>query len=467
MEMIDVKGINRKLYDHVDKVGVKFQTEPGLTEDVIRTISKHKDEPDWMLKHRLKCFEIYKKKKIPKWGPDLSKLDMGKIKYFVEPDAKKNSKKWEDVDPKIKETFDKLGIPEAEQKALSGVGAQFDSDVVYHNLKKSLTKMGVIFEDCDIAIKKYPDLFKRYFMKAVNPNLHKYAALHGAVWSGGTFLYVPKGVEVKLPLQAYFRMNSVSMGQFEHTLIIVEEGAKVHYIEGCSAPKFNEFSIHAGCVEIFAKKDSRVRYSSVENWSINTYNLNTKRAIVEENSVIEWVGGNLGSGVTMLYPCSMLVGRNSSADHIAIAFAKNGQNQDTGAKIFHLAPNTSSKVVSKSLCVDGGVTSYRGIIQIGKEAKNSKSNVKCDALIKDNGSRSNTYPDIDIKGEKSDVGHEATVGKINEEMLFYLMSRGLDEDQAMQMIVSGFIEPVVKELPLEYAVELNKLIQMGMEESVG
>ncbi len=467
MEQEPVLEINRDVYDHYDDVGVKFRTTPGLTADIVRTISEKKREPEWMLQHRLKSFEVYEKLKVPEWGPDLSDLDMSKITYYLEPDAKKNSSNWKDVDPNIKKTFDRLGIPEAEQRALAGVGAQFDSDVVYHNIKKELADQGVIFEDCDVAIKQYPELFKKYFMKCVPITLHKYAALHGAVWSGGTFLYVPKGVEIKLPLQAYFRMNAQSMGQFEHTLIIVEEGAKVHYVEGCSAPRYNSNSIHAGCVEVFAKKDSRVRYSSVENWSINTYNLNTKRAIVEENAVMEWVGGNLGSGVTMLYPCSILVGKNSSADHIAIAFAGKGQNQDTGAKIYHFAPNTSSKVISKSISVGGGITSYRGIIQVGKNATNAKSNVKCDALIKDPLSQSNTFPDIDISAEHVDIGHEATVGKINDEMLFYLMSRGITEDQAMAMIVSGFIEPVVKELPLEYAVELNKLIEMGMEGSVG
>ncbi|HLC65460.1 MAG TPA: Fe-S cluster assembly protein SufB [Candidatus Nanoarchaeia archaeon] len=458
-------SVNRELYDHVDNVKIRFKTAPGLTEEVVRQISAQKNEPEWMLKHRLHCFEVYQKLKVPKWGPDLSKLDMDKITYYIEPDAI-HAKSWEQVDPEVKRTFDKLGIPEAEQRALAGVGAQFDSDVVYHNIKKELSEKGVIFEDCDVALKEYPELFKKYFMKCVPATLHKYAALHGAVWSGGTFLYVPKGVEIKQPLQAYFRMNSKSMGQFEHTLIIIEEGAKVHYIEGCSAPKYNTNSIHAGCVEVFAKKDSRVRYSSVENWSINTYNLNTKRAMVEEGAHMEWVGGNLGSGVTMLYPCSMLVGKNSSANHISIAFAAKGQNQDTGAKVFHIAPNTSSKVVSKSISV-GGITSYRGIVQIGKGAENSKSSVKCDALIRGIESKSNSFPHIDVNAKEADVGHEASVGRINEDMLFYIMSRGIGEEQAMQIIVGGFIEPVIRELPLEYAVEMNKLIQMGMEGSVG
>ncbi|MBI4440462.1 Fe-S cluster assembly protein SufB [Candidatus Woesearchaeota archaeon] len=459
-------SVNRELYDHVDKVGIKFRTAPGLTEDVVRQISAKKNEPEWMLKHRLSSLEIYNGMKNPGWGPDLSKLNMDKITCFLEPDAKKNARSWDNVEPEIKRTFEKLGIPEAEQRALAGVGAQFDSDVVYHNMKKELTEQGVIFEDCDVALREHPELFRKYFMKCVPANLHRYAALHGAVWSGGTFLYVPKGVEVKLPLQAYFRMNSRSMGQFEHTLIIVEEGARVHYVEGCSAPRYNENSIHAGCVEVFAKKNSRVRYSSVENWSINTYNLNTKRAIVEENAVMEWVGGNLGSGVTMLYPCTLLVGRKSSANHISIAFAAKGQNQDTGAKVFHLAPETSSNIISKGIS-SGGITTYRGIVQIAKNAANSKSSVKCDSLVRGSSSEANAYPHIDVHAERADVGHEATVGKINEEMLFYLMSRGIDEEQAMQMVVSGFIEPVAKELPLEYAVELNNLIQMGMGGSVG
>lgn len=461
-------GISRDRYDKANEnQRYTFIAEPGITEDVVRKISEHNNEPDWMLQHRLKCLEIFKKSKLPTWGPDLSKLDLNKITYFLTPDAQKNATSWDDVPEEIKKTFDKLGIPEAEQKVLSGVGAQYDSMNIYHNIKKELKDQGVIFEDCDVALQKYPEIMKKYFMKCVPPTLHKFAALHGAVWSGGTFLFVPKGVKIDFPLQAYFRMNARNMGQFEHTLIIVEDGAQVSYIEGCSSPIYNESSLHAGCVEIFVGKKARVRYSSVENWSKNTYNLNTKRAIVEDNGIIEWIGGNLGSHCTMLYPCSILKGKNSRAEHLGIAFAAKDQNQDVGAKVYHIAENTTSIIKSKSISLNGGITSYRGLLHIAKGAKNSKSNVECDALMMDNISKSNTYPYMNIKEDKVNIGHEATVGKINDEQIFYLMSRGLTEEQAKELIVAGFIEPIVKELPLEYAVEMNKLIQLEMEGSLG
>jgi len=368
--------------NHLEKaveIKNRFKTDEGLTEETVRQISKYKDEPEWMLKMRLSSFKIFKEKQLPKWGPDLSGLDLNKISYFIIPDAKSNANKWEDVPDEIKQTFEKLGIPEAERKALAGAGAQFDSQIVYHNLKEDLRKKGVIFEDMDAAVKKYPYLVKEYFMtKCVSPELHKFAALHGAVWSGGTFIYVPKNVKVDMPLQAYFRMNAEGMGQFEHTLIIIDEGAECHYIEGCSAPIYNKSSIHAGCVEIFVKKNARMRYSSVENWSKNTYNLNTKRAIVDENGIIEWVSGNLGSGVTMLYPASVLKGKNAKANHLSIAYAGKGQNQDTGAKVYHLAPNTSSTINSKSISKDGGIVSYRGFVKIGKGAEETKCSVNCD-----------------------------------------------------------------------------------------
>ncbi len=460
--------ISRELYDKSDNVKYKFKVPDGLTEEVVKKISEYKKEPEWMLKKRLQSLKIFNDLKMPGWGPDLSKLNLDKICYFIVPDATSNSTTWEKVPDNIKKTFERLGIPEAERKALAGAGAQYDSQVVYHNLKEDLKKQGVIFEDFDVAVQKYPELVQKYFMnKCVSPNLHKFAALHGAVFSGGTFIYIPKGIKVDMPLQAYFRMNTESMGQFEHTLIIVDEGAQVHYVEGCSAPKYNSNSIHAGCVEIFVHKGARMRYSSVENWSANTYNLNTKRANVEEDGVIEWVSGNLGSGVTMLYPTSLLLGKRAKADHITIAYAGKNQNQDTGAKVYHLAPETTSTINSKSLSKNGGITAYRGLIRIKKGAKNSKCSVTCDALMFDNLSQSNTYPSIDVQEKDVDLVHEASVGKISEEQLFYLQSRGLSEEQALQMIVSGFIEPLLKELPLEYAVEMNRLIELEMEGSLG
>jgi Fe-S cluster assembly protein SufB len=461
----------KKSKNHLDianNVKSKFKADEGLSVDTIRQISKYKKEPAWMLEKRLQSFKIFQEKMMPTWGPDISKLELNKIKYFVVPDAKSNATKWEDVPDEIKDTFEKLGIPEAERKALAGAGAQFDSQIVYHNLKEELRKKGVIFEDMDVAVKKYPEIVKEYFMnKCVSPNLHKFAALHGAVWSGGTFIYVPKGVRVDMPLQAYFRMNTEGMGQFEHTLIIIDEGAECHYIEGCSAPIYNKSSIHAGCVEIFVKKNARMRYSSVENWSKNTYNLNTKRAIADENAIIEWVSGNLGSGVTMLYPASVLSGEGARANHLSIAFAGKGQNQDTGAKVYHLAKNTSSTINSKSISKDGGIVAYRGFVKIKKGATNSKCSVNCDSLMFDNKSQSNTYPVILSEEEESDFVHEARVGRISEEQIFYLQSRGLDKEHAIQLIVSGFMEPIVKELPLEYAVELNRLIELEIEGNLG
>ncbi|MBS3164153.1 Fe-S cluster assembly protein SufB [Candidatus Woesearchaeota archaeon] len=460
--------INRDIFDHSDTITYAEIAEEGINEQVVRQISEQKDEPTWMLKKRLQALKFFHELPTPTWGPDLSKLDLAKIIYFARPDAKM-SRNWEEVPAEIKRTFDKLGIPEAERRSLAGAGAQYDSEIVYHNLKKEWEDKGVIFEDCDFALKHYPELMKKYFMTSCVPNNdHKFAALHGAVWSGGTFLFVPAGVKVGLALQAYFRMNAYKGGQFEHTLIIIEEDAQAHYIEGCSAPQFAGInSLHAGCVEVYVKPRARFRYSSVENWSKNTYNLNTKRAIVEEDGYMEWVGGNMGSGVTMLYPCSILKGARSRADHLAIAFAGKGQNQDTGAKVFHLAPNTTSLITSKSISFDGGVTSYRGHLQINKGARKAKSSVQCDALMLDAVSKSNTYPFMLINEDEVDVGHEASVGRISPEQIFYLMSRGLSEEKAKQMIVSGFMEPIIKELPLEYAVEMNRLIQLEMEGSLG
>ena len=459
--------ISKEDLDTPNEERYKFKASLGLTREIVETISRMKNEPDWMLQKRLHSFDVFMQKDIPKLGVDLSPLDLKQIIYYMRPDAER-TQKWENLPEDIKKTFERLGIPAAERTVLGGAGAQYESDVVYHSLKKEWEDKGVIFEDCDVAVKKYPEIAKKYFMtKCVPAENHKFAALHGAVWSGGTFIYVPEGVKVTMPLQAYFRMNAKNMGQFEHTLIIVEKNAEVQYIEGCSAPQYSVNSLHAGCVEIFVGEGARVRYSSVENWSRNTWNLNTKRAIVEKNATMEWIGGNMGSGVTMLYPCSMLVGKNARADHISIAYAGKGQNQDTGAKVFHMAPNTTSIIKSKSISNEGGIASYRGMLKIIKGAVNSKSMVNCDALIMDDISKSNTFPFMDVKENAVDIGHEATVGKISDDQLFYLMSRGLSTEQATQMIVSGFIEPIVKELPLEYAVELNRLIQLQMEGSVG
>ena len=463
-----INELNREMFDHANPENNKYKAPEGLNEEIVREISRDKNEPKWMLQKRLKALEYFNSTPVPEWGPSLKDLDLNKISYYVKPDSVKNSRSWDEIPEDIKRTFERLGIPEAEREALAGVGSQYDSETVYHNLKKEWEEKGVIFEDCDIALKKYPELMKEYFMnKCIPINDHKFIMLHGAVWSSGTFIYVPKNVKVDIPLQAYFRMNSMRMGQFEHTLIIADEGSEIHYIEGCSSAIYNPNSIHAGCVEIYVKKNARVRYSSIENWSKNTYNLNTKRAIVEENGIIEWISGNMGSKISMLYPCSVLKGKNSKAYHISIAFAGKEQNQDTGAKVFHLAENTSSVIQSKSISIDGGITSYRGLLKIIKGAKNSKSSVRCDALMIDNKSKSNTYPYMDIKEKEADVAHEASVGRISKEQIFYLMSRGLSEDESIKMIVSGFIEPIIKQLPLEYALELNKLIELEMEGSLG
>ena len=467
-KMAEAITVTRELFDHADSENLTFKVPQGLTRETVIAISEYKNEPDWMLQKRLEAFETFQRLPMPNWGPDISSLDLNKITYFAIPNAKNNSTDWEELPEEIKKTFDKLGIPEAEKKALAGVGAQYESSVVYHNIKKEWEDKGVIFLDMDVAIQEHPELVKKYFMAQCVPvSLHKFVALHAAVWSGGTFLYVPENVKIDLPLQAYFRMNAKKMGQFEHTLIIVEKGAQVHYVEGCSAPQYNVNSLHAGCVEIIVKDGARARYSSVENWSKNTFNLNTKRGVVHKDAVLEWVGGNLGSGCTMLYPCSILVGENARADHIGIAFAGKNQNQDVGAKVYHLAPNTSSLIKSKSISRDGGITTYRGLVKVSPNALNAKSSVQCDALMMDNISTSDTVPYIEVQNDSATVAHEATVGKIGEEQIFYLMSRGISAEDAVQMIVAGFIEPVVKELPLEYAVEMNRLIQLEMDGSLG
>ena len=460
-------SLNREKYDSYNPENLEFKAKPGLSEEIVRLISEDKNEPDWMLQKRINALKIFNKKPMPNWGPDLSELNLGEIYFYMKPKAKKNSASWSEVPKEIRETYEKLGMPEAERKALAGVGAQYESQIVYHNLRKDLEKKGVIFFDMDKAVEEYPELVKKYFMtNCVNPNLHKFSALHAAVWSGGTFIYVPKNVKVDLPLQAYFRMNARSGGQFEHTLIIADENSEIHYIEGCSAPLYSENSLHAGCVEIHVLKNAKVRYSSIENWSKNTYNLNTKRALVYENAMMEWVNGNMGSKITMLYPCSILLEKNAKTDYIGIAFASQGQIQDTGCKIYHLAPETSSKIISKGISKNSGTTMYRGLVSIKKGAINSKSFVRCDGLMLDDKSHSMTLPSMEVSESKVDASHEAAVGKIGEEQLFYLMSRGLSEEEATKMIVLGFIEPLIKELPLEYAVELNRLIEMEIENSV-
>lgn len=459
--------INREIYDHSNPEKLIFKAKAGINEELVRQISRDKKEPEWMLEKRLDALKLFQKMQMPNFGPDLSDLDINEIHLFIKPEAKRNSNSWEDVPEDIRQTYDRLGIPKAEREALAGVGAQYESEVVYHNLKKEWGDLGVVFLDCDEGLKKYPEFFKKYFMTACIPaHLHKFTALHAAVWSGGTFIYVPKGVKVKIPLQAYFRMNAKKGGQFEHTLIIADEGSEVHYIEGCSAPRYTENSLHAGCVEIHILKGAKVKYSSIENWSRNTYNLNTKRAIVHENGYMEWVNGNMGSKVTMLYPCSILLGKNAKTDYIGIAYAGNGQHQDTGCKVYHLAPNTSSHVISKSICKDGGITAYRGLVDIKRGAIKSKSSVRCDGLMLDNESTATTTPSMNVKEDDVEVAHEAAVGKIGEEQMFYLMSRGLSEQEATKMIVAGFIEPLIRELPLEYAVELNRLIELEIENSV-
>jgi len=460
--------ISRETYDHHNSENLSYKAKPGINEEIVREISRDKGEPEWMLQKRLLGLKIFNEKPTPAWGPDISDLDLSEIIYYMKPNAKKNAHSWEEVPEDIKKTYEKLGIPQAEREALGGVGAQYESEIVYHSLKKELEEKGVVFLDMDEALKQYPDLVKKYFMTNCVPiGLHKFSALHAAVWSGGTFIYIPKGVKVNEPLQAYFRMNAKKGGQFEHTLIIVDEGSEVHYIEGCSAPQYTENSLHAGCVEIHVLPGARARYSSIENWSRNTYNLNTKRAMVHKDGVIEWVNGNMGSKVTMLYPTSILIGEGATSDFLGIAFAGKDQDQDTGTKVHHLASNTKSTVRSKSISKEGGITSYRGLIQIKKGAKNCKSHVECDALMMDNISKSNTFPFMDVRENDVDLGHEATVGRISDAQIFYSMRRGLSQEEASQMIVSGFIEPIVKALPLEYAVELNRLIELEMEGSLG
>ena len=433
-----------------------------ISVELIHKISSDKKEPKWMLDKRLAALALFENATLPSWGPDLSKLELDKITYYISPEVSEKSS-WAEVPQEIKDTFDKLGIPKAEHEYLGGVGAQYDSGIVYHKIKDSLAKQGVIFENMDVAVQKYPELVQKYFMSDCVPAKdHTFTMLHGAVWSGGTFIYVPAGVHVSMPLQAYFRMNAPSAGQFEHTLIIVDESGSVEYIEGCSAPKYTASSLHAGCVEVIVMKDAKARYISVENWSKNTYNLNTKKALVYENAEMNWINGNMGSAVTMLYPTSILLGDNSKSDAMGIVFAGENQNQDTGSKVVHIGKNTKSVIRSKSVSMDGGVSNYRGFVQVARSADNAKSFVGCDALILDDKSVSNTWPTNKINNKSSEVTHEATVGKIGDKELFYLMSHGYTKDDAYRLIVGGFVGDIIKSLPLEYAVEFNRLVELEM-----
>lgn len=443
-----------------------FKTRKGLDEEVVKQISWMKGEPQWMLEFRLRALEHFRKRPMPTWGADLSGLNLDDIYYYVKP-AEKEGRSWEDIPDPIKETFERLGVPEAERKFLAGLGAQYESEMVYHSIQEHLAKQGVIFVSIEDGLRHYPDLFREYFGKVVPIEDNKFAALNSAVWSGGSFVYVPKGVKVDLPLQAYFRLNVANIGQFERTLIIADEGAQVHYVEGCTAPIYSTDSFHSGVIEIIVKKGARVRYTTIQNWSTNVYNLVTQRAIVEEDGTMEWVDCNLGSKITMKYPSCYLMGPGAHGEILSMAFAGPGQWQDAGGKVIHFAPNTSSKITSKSISKGGGRASYRGLLKVHKGAYNSRSNVVCDALLLDPKSRSDTYPYIEIDEEDVTIGHEASVSKVGEEQLFYLMSRGLSEEEATTMVVSGFIEPLVKELPMEYAVEMNRLIQLQMEGSIG
>lgn len=461
-----VDEVDRNIYDFKNKDDYEFKMKKGLNKEIIEEISRQKNDPDWMRKIRLDALAMYDKLKLPTWGPDLSELRMDDIATYVKPKSKLNSS-WDDVPEDIKNTFDKLGIPDAEKKSLGGVGAQYDSEVVYHSMKEDLLKQGVIYTDMETAVKEYPEIVKEYFMKCVPISEHKFVALHAAVWSGGSFVYVPKKVKVDIPLQSYFRLNSPESGQFEHTLIIVDEGASLHFIEGCSAPKYNKVNLHAGCVELYVKDNAYLRYSTIENWSKNMMNLNTKKAIVGKNAQIDWVTGSFGSKVSMLYPMSVLNGEGAKTEYTGITFAGKGQNLDTGFKVVHNAPNTSSVVNSKSLSKNGGVCTYRALVRIMENATNSKCSVSCESLMLDDNSRSDTIPVNDIRNDEIEFSHEAKIGKISDKAIFYLMSRGLSEDDARAMIVRGFAYPVSKELPVEYAVEMNNLINLELEGSIG
>jgi Fe-S cluster assembly protein SufB len=443
-----------------------FKSRKGLDEDIIKEISWMKSEPEWMTKFRLHAYRAFVKRPIPQWGGNLNDIDFDNIYYYIKP-TDQQERSWDDVPDDIRNTFDRLGIPEAEQKFLSGVGAQYESEMVYHNIKKDLEEKGVLFLDMDSGLREHPDLVREYFGTIIPPEDNKFASLNSAVWSGGSFIYVPPGVHIDLPLQAYFRINAQNMGQFERTLIIADEGSQVHYIEGCTAPTYSTDSFHSGVIEIIVKKGARLRYTTIQNWSTNVYNLVTQRALAYEDAVMEWVDGNIGSKLTMKYPSVYMMGQGARAEILSIAFANKGQHQDAGGKAIHGAPHTSSSITSKSISKSGGRAGYRGLIKVYEGARGVKSNVVCDALILDEHSRSDTYPVMEIDESDAAISHEATVSKVSDEQLFYLMSRGISEAQALMMIVNGFIEPIVKELPMEYAVEMNRLIQLEMEGSVG
>jgi FeS assembly protein SufB len=462
-----IASLGRYGYGWADADVAGASAQRGLSEAVVRDISAKKNEPEWMLQRRLKALSIFEKKPMPNWGSDLSGIDFDNIKYFVR-STEKQAASWDELPADIRNTYDKLGIPEAEkQRLIAGVAAQYESEVVYHKINEELEKQGVLFLDTDSGLREHPEIFEEYFGSVIPAGDNKFAALNTAVWSGGSFIYVPKGVHVEIPLQAYFRINTENMGQFERTLIIVDEGAYVHYVEGCTAPIYSSDSLHSAVVEIIVKPNARCRYTTIQNWSNNVYNLVTKRAKAETGATMEWVDGNIGSKVTMKYPAVWLTGEHAKGEVLSIAFAGEGQHQDAGAKMLHLAPHTSSTIISKSVARGGGRTSYRGLVQVNKGSHHSASTVKCDALLVDEISRSDTYPYVDVREDDVSMGHEATVSKVSENQLFYLMSRGLTEDEAMAMVVRGFVEPIARELPMEYALELNRLIELQMEGAVG
>jgi Fe-S cluster assembly protein SufB len=461
-----LEGLGEYKYGFRDDSKPFFKSRKGLSREIVEQISAMKEEPQWMLDFRLRALAHFEQRPMPKWGGDLDSLNLDEIYFYTKP-MEEEGRSWDDVPENIKNTFDKLGIPEAEQKFLAGVGAQYESEMVYHSIQEHLAEKGVIFKSIEQGLRDHPDLFREYFGTVIPIEDNKFAALNSAVWSGGSFVYIPPGVKVDLPLQAYFRINEADAGQFERTLIIADEGSQAHYVEGCTAPIYTTDSFHSGVIEIIVKKNARFRYTTIQNWSNNMYNLVTQRSIVNEGATMEWVDANLGSKLTMKYPSCYLVGERAHGEILSLAFAAKGQHQDTGGKVIHIAPNTSSKITSKSISKDTGRASYRGLLKVQKGAYNSRSNVVCDALLLDPSSRSDTYPYIEIDEEDVSIGHEASVSKVGEEQLFYLMSRGLSEEQATGMVVSGFIEPLVKELPMEYAIEMNRLIQLQMEGSIG
>ena len=463
-----VEDIDRSLYDFRFEQKDAYRVQEGLTADIVRQISQEKNDPQWMTDFRLKSLETYNQMEVPQWGPSIEGLNMDNIVTYVRPKDNKMVKDWDEVPTDIKDTFERLGIPQAERKSLAGVGAQFDSELVYHNVRDEVAAQGVVYTDLESALHgEYADMIQKHFMKLVPPTDHKFAALHGAVWSGGSFVYVPPGVKVEIPLQSYFRLNEPGAGQFEHTLIIVDEGADLHFIEGCSAPKYNVANLHAGCVELFVGKNAKLRYSTIENWSKNMYNLNTKRATVEEGGKIEWISGSFGSHVSYLYPMSILKGDNSRCEFTSVTFAGRGQNLDTGTKVVHVGKDTSSYINTRSISKDGGISTFRSAVVIGEKANGSKSAVSCESLMVDGISRSDTIPAMDIRCDDCDIGHEAKIGRISDDTVFYLMSRGMSEEDARALIVSGFADNVSKELPLEYAVEMNNLINLEMKGSIG